>query len=147
MYGLHNKPDRKKAIDEVLNTVGLYERKNDAISTLSGGMQRRVSLACVLVHKPDLLLLDEPTVGLDPDVRVIFWEYFKELTDQGKTLFITSHTMDDAVHCDRLIFLKNGNIIAENSPQELIKATGNSTATLEDSFLYFNSLDNNNDLC
>ena len=110
-------------------------------------MQRRVSLACVLVHKPDLLLLDEPTVGLDPDVRVIFWEYFKELTDQGKTLFITSHTMDDAVHCDRLIFLKNGNIIAENSPQELIKATGNSTATLEDSFLYFNSLDNNNDLC
>tara|TARA_A100001037_G_scaffold25061_1_gene20478 strand:+ start:17847 stop:18614 length:768 start_codon:yes stop_codon:yes gene_type:complete len=146
MYGLHNKIIRSESIDEVLNTVGLYERKKDAVSTLSGGMQRRVSLACVLVHKPDLLLLDEPTVGLDPDVRVMFWEYFQQLTDQGITLFITSHTMDDAMHCDRLVFIKNGNIIAEDSPQGLIKATGNTTATLEDSFIYFNSLDKNNDL-
>lgn len=145
MYGLHNKIIRKESVDEVLKTVGLFERKKDAVSTLSGGMQRRVSLACVLVHQPDLLLLDEPTVGLDPDVRVQFWEYFQQLTDQGKTLFITSHTMDDAMHCDRLIFVKNGNIIAEDSPQGLISATGDTSATLEDSFLYFNSMDENND--
>jgi len=145
MYGLHNKIIRKESVDEVLQTVGLFERKKDAVSTLSGGMQRRVSLACVLVHQPDLLLLDEPTVGLDPDVRVQFWEYFQQLTDQGKTLFITSHTMDDAMHCDRLIFVKNGNIIAEDSPQGLISATGDPSATLEDSFLYFNSMDENND--
>tara|TARA_B110000116_G_scaffold270911_1_gene290204 strand:- start:954 stop:1736 length:783 start_codon:yes stop_codon:yes gene_type:complete len=146
MYGLHNKKQRLEAINDVLETVGLFERRKDAVSTLSGGMQRRVSLACVLVHQPDLLLLDEPTVGLDPDIRVLFWEYFQKLTDEGKTLFITSHTMDDAIHCDRLIFVKDGHIIAEDSPQGLMKSTGKPNATLEDSFLYFNSRDKSDDI-
>lgn len=146
MYGLHKRTQRLESINDVLETVGLFERRKDAVSTLSGGMQRRVSLACVLVHQPDLLLLDEPTVGLDPDIRVLFWEYFQKLTDQGKSLFITSHTMDDAIHCDRLIFVKDGHIIAEDSPQGLMDSTGKTNATLEDSFIYFNSRDKINDI-
>ncbi len=139
MYGINNKSRRSESIENVLKTVDLWERKNDSISTLSGGMQRRASLACVLVHEPEFLLLYEPTVGLDPDLRVSFWEYFNKLTDSGTTLLITSHTMDDAMHCDRLIFLKNGRIIADDSPKGLLSATGNPNATLEDSFIYFNS--------
>jgi len=145
MYGIHDKKARSKAIHTTLNTVGLWDRKKDPISILSGGMQRRVSLACALVHQPDFILLDEPTVGLDPDVRILFWDYFKKLTNKGTTLFITSHTMDDAMHCDRLIFVKNGHIIAEDTPEKLMSATGNPNATLEDSFIYFNSKGSIND--
>lgn len=145
MYGINSKAIRSEAIDDVLNTVGLWERRNDSVSTLSGGMQRRASLACVLTHQPSFLLLDEPTVGLDPDMRVDFWQYFNKLTDNGMTLFITSHTMDDAMHCDRLIFLKEGQIIAEDAPKNLIMATGNPNASLEDSFIHFNSKESNHD--
>ena len=146
MYGIQKKSQRSEAVNSALKTVDLWDRKNDAISTLSGGMERRVSLACVLVHKPEFLLLDEPTVGLDPDIRVSFWKYFRKLTDKGITLFISSHTMDDALHCDRLIFLKSGRIIAEDTPKALISATGNPNATLEDSFLYFNAKELGDDL-
>ena len=139
MYGMSSKAIRLEAVNDVLNAVGLWERRNDSVSSLSGGMQRRASLACVLTHQPSFLLLDEPTVGLDPDMRVDFWQYFNKLTDNGMTLFITSHTMDDAMHCDRLIFLKEGQIIAEDTPKNLIMATGNPEASLEDSFIHFNS--------
>ena len=139
MYGIDSRSIRTEAVNAVLNTVGLWERRNDSVSTLSGGMQRRASLACVLTHQPSFLLLDEPTVGLDPDMRVDFWQYFNRLTENGITLFITSHTMDDATHCDRLIFLKEGQIIAQDTPKNLIVATGNPNANLEDSFIYFNS--------
>ena len=145
MYGISSKTQRSYAVNDVLETLGIWDRRNDSITELSGGMQRLVSLACVLTHKPSLLLLDEPTVGLDPDVRVSFWYYFNELTQKGMTLFITSHTMDDAMHCDQLFFLKDGHVIAEGSPQELIDATGNSRATLEDSFIYFNAKGSHND--
>ena len=146
MYGIRKKSQRSETVNTVLKTVDLSDRKNDAISTLSGGMQRRVSLACVLVHEPEFLLLDEPTVGLDPDMRVSFWKYFRKLTDNGTTLFITSHTMDDAMHCDRLIFLKSGRIIAEDTPKALISATWIPNATLEDSFLYFNAKGSDDDI-
>ena len=139
MYGIRDKKAKLDNIDSALQTVDLWDRKNDPVSILSGGMQRRVSLACVLVHKPDFILLDEPTVGLDPDIRVSFWQYFKKLTNEGKTLFITSHTMDDAMHCDRLIFIKNGRIIAEDTPENLILSTDKPNSTLEDAFIYFNS--------
>ena len=145
MYGIESRSIRTEAVNAVLNTVGLWERRNDSVSTLSGGMQRRASLACVLTHQPSFLLLDEPTVGLDPDMRVDFWQYFNRLTENGITLFITSHTMDDATHCDRLIFLKEGQIIAQDTPKNLIVATGNPSANLEDSFIYFNSKEFKND--
>jgi ABC-2 type transport system ATP-binding protein len=83
------------------------------------------------------LFLDEPTVGLDPDVRIQLWEFFNSLTERNTTIIITSHTMDDATHCQRLAFLRQGNIIAQGSPDELKTATGNTNATLEDTFLYF----------
>jgi ABC-2 type transport system ATP-binding protein len=84
-----------------------------------------------------MLFLDEPTVGLDPELRVHFWEYFESLTKRGTTLIISSHTMDDAAHCQKLVFMREGKIIALGSPAELRAATGKSDATLEDAFLYF----------
>ena len=100
-------------------------------------MKQRVSLGCAIVHEPPLIFLDEPTVGLDPDVRVNFWEHFKSLTDTGSTIIVSSHTMDDAAHCQKLIFLRQGRVIALGSPDELRAATGNVNASLEDAFLYF----------
>ncbi len=100
-------------------------------------MKQRVSLACAMVHRPPLLFLDEPTVGVDPKLRVTFWEYFQNLNKQGVTIIISSHTMDDAAHCDRLAFLRDGKLIAEGTPYELRQATGQREATLEDAFLYF----------
>ena len=137
IYGLRDKHKRAQQIEEVIKLVDLWPRRNDSVLSLSGGMKQRLSLACAIVHKPSLLLLDEPTVGLDPELRVTFWEYFTTLTKQGATLIISSHTMDDAAHCDHLAFMRRGKIIAQGSPQELRQATGRPETTLEDAFLYF----------
>jgi ABC-2 type transport system ATP-binding protein len=137
IYGLRDKHKRAQQIEEVIKLVDLWPRRNDSVLSLSGGMKPRLSLACAIVHKPSLLLLDEPTVGLDPELRVTFWEYFTTLTKQGATLIISSHTMDDAAHCDHLAFMRRGKIIAQGSPQELRQATGCPETTLEDAFLYF----------
>lgn len=137
IYGLTNKGERTRRVEEVIKLVNLWSRRSDPVLNLSGGMMQRVSLACAIVHNPPLLFLDEPTVGLDPVLRVTFWEYFTALTKQGATLIISSHTMDDAAHCDRLAFMRQGKIIAEGSPDKLKQATGKPTATLEDAFLYF----------
>ena len=124
-------------VDETLRLVGLWERRKDPVHRFSGGMRQRLSLACALVHRPRLLLLDEPTVGLDPELRVAFWEHFQALVKEGKTLVISSHTMDDAAHCQRLAFLRQGRVVAEGAPQELKAATGKDGATLEEAFLHF----------
>jgi len=137
IYGLRNGAERAKRVVEVLRLVGLYERRNDGVTRLSGGMKQRASLACAIVHDPPLLFLDEPTVGLDPELRATFWEHFSRLNQRGVTIVISSHTMDDAAHCDRLAFLRAGRVIAEGSPQELRLATGRADATLEDAFLYY----------
>lgn len=137
IYGLKDRRQRAQKVDEVIKLVELWEKRNESVSNLSGGMKQRASLACAIAHEPELLFLDEPTVGLDPDVRMRFWEYFHTLTKAGKTLVISSHTMDDAAHCDRLAFLREGRIIAVGSPAELRRATGNPEATLEDAFLFF----------
>jgi ABC-2 type transport system ATP-binding protein len=100
-------------------------------------MKQRVSLACAIVHQPSMLFLDEPTVGLDPELRAYFWEYFGNLTKSGTTLIISSHTMDDAAHCQKLVFMREGRIIALGTPTELRRATGKQDANLEDAFLYF----------
>ncbi len=137
IYGLKNGKQRRQRVEEVIKLVNLWERRNDSVMNLSGGMKQRASLACAIVHNPPLLLLDEPTVGLDPELRVTFWDYFASLTRQGTTLIVSSHTMDDAAHCDRLAFMRQGKVIAQGAPAELKAATGQPEASLEESFLYF----------
>lgn len=136
MYGMSNRRERREAVARVLDVVGLSGRTDEPITNLSGGMRQRVSLAVALVHEPPVLLLDEPTVGLDPELRASFWEHFKGMTRDGATLLISSHTMDDAAHCDRLGFLREGRFIAEGTPAELRSTTGRESASLEDAFLH-----------
>lgn len=137
MQGLTGSARRRAAVEEVIGLVGLWEQRKDTILRVSGGMRQRVSLAIALVHNPALLLLDEPTVGLDPELRTSFWDHFHHLAAAGTTLIISSHVMDDAAHCHRLGFLRDGRVIAEGSPGTLRSATGRADATLEDAFLYF----------
>ena len=137
IYRLTDKTERNRRVEAVIRLVDMWGHRHDAVMRLSGGMKQRVSLACAIVHNPPLLFLDEPTVGLDPELRVTFWEYFTALTRQGATLVISSHTMDDAAHCDRLAFMRDGKVIAQGTPGELKQATGRAGATLEDAFLHF----------
>lgn len=137
IYRLSDKGERKRRVEAALKLVDMWGHRHKSVMSLSGGMKQRVSLACAIVHKPPLLFLDEPTVGLDPELRVTFWEYFASLTRSGSTLLISSHTMDDAAHCDRLAFMRDGRFVAQGTPAELRRATGRPGATLEDAFLYF----------
>ena len=137
VYQLTDKHQRAQRVEEAIRLVDLWPRRKDSVLKLSGGMKQRVSLACAIAHNPPLLFLDEPTVGLDPELRVTFWEHFTNLTRQGITIIVSSHTMDDAAHCDRLAFMRDGKVIAQGTPLELQKATGKTDATLEDAFLYF----------
>jgi ABC-2 type transport system ATP-binding protein len=137
IYGLRDKKQRSPRVDEVIKLVDLWPKRKTQVMKLSGGMKQRVSLACAIVHNPPLLFLDEPTVGLDPELRVTFWEHFADLTRQGTTIIISSHTMDDAAHCQKLAFLRLGRVIALGAPAELRAATGKADANLEDAFLYF----------
>jgi ABC-2 type transport system ATP-binding protein len=104
---------------EVLRLVALEERAETPVATLSGGMRQRVSLACALVHRPSLLFLDEPTVGVDPALRAQFWAHFRRLNAEGVTIVVSSHVMDEADRCDRLGLLRDGRLLAEGTPQEL----------------------------
>lgn len=122
-------------IGEILELVDLTDRAASPVRTLSGGMRQRTSLACALAHRPKLLLLDEPTVGVDPQLRFTFWSYFRRLAESGVALVISSHVMDEAERCDRLGMLRAGKLLAEGSSAELRAATG--AATLEEAFLCY----------
>jgi ABC-2 type transport system ATP-binding protein len=137
IYGMKDRQERTARVSEVIKLIELWDKRKTQILKLSGGMKQRVSLGCAIVHRPPLIFLDEPTVGLDPELRVHFWEYFHSLTKDGATLIISSHTMDDAAHCEKLVFLRQGKVIATGTPEELRNATGNPRATLEDAFLHF----------
>jgi ABC-2 type transport system ATP-binding protein len=137
IYGLKDKKQRKQRVDETIKQIDLWPKRDVQILKLSGGMKQRVSLGCAIVHQPPLIFLDEPTVGLDPELRVHFWDFFGNLTKSGTTLVISSHTMDDATHCQKLLFLWQGKVIALGSPAELKAAVGKPEANLEDAFLYF----------
>jgi ABC-2 type transport system ATP-binding protein len=120
-------------VTEVLKTVELEERRKSVVSTLSGGMRQRCSLACALVHHPRLLLLDEPTVGVDPQLRVQFWEHFRDMAAAGTTILVSSHVMDEAERCQRLGLIRFGKLLGEGSPAEVRAAAG--TNNLEEAFL------------
>jgi len=107
-------------VAEVLDLIGLRSRERDAVYRFSGGMKQRVSLACALVHKPSLLLLDEPTAGVDPRLRETFWHHFRELATQGTTVLLSTHQMDEAQRCDRLAILHEGKLLAMDSPSNLL---------------------------
>ena len=120
-------------VDEVLRVVDLEPRRNSVVATLSGGMRQRCSLACALVHRPRLLLLDEPTVGVDPQLRVQFWEHFREMAAAGTTIVVSSHVMDEAERCQRLGLIRFGKLLAEGTPSEVRATAG--TNNLEEAFL------------
>ncbi|MDD1711383.1 MAG: ABC transporter ATP-binding protein [Methanoregulaceae archaeon] len=136
IYGMRDRKARQSRIADVIKLVDLWSKRKVSINQLSGGMRQRVSLGCAIVHQPPLIFLDEPTVGLDPELRSHFWKYFAELTCNGSTIIISSHTMDDAAHCQKLAFLREGKVIAQGSPAELRATTGVAEATLEEAFLY-----------
>jgi ABC-2 type transport system ATP-binding protein len=120
-------------VDEVLKVVELEQRRKSVVATLSGGMRQRCSLACALVHRPRLLLLDEPTVGVDPQLRVQFWEHFRQMAAAGTTILVSSHVMDEAERCQRLGLIRLGKLLGEGSPDEVRAAAG--TNNLEEAFL------------
>jgi lipooligosaccharide transport system ATP-binding protein len=112
----------KRRATELLEFVQLSDRAGSKIEPLSGGMKRRVTIARSLINRPDLLLLDEPTTGLDPQARHVLWDRLYRLKQQGVTLVLTTHYMDEAEQlCDRLVVMDQGTIVAEGSPQELIR--------------------------
>jgi lipooligosaccharide transport system ATP-binding protein len=114
----------KAKVPELLEFAGLAGRENAKIGELSGGMKRRLTIARALVNDPDLIVLDEPTTGLDPQARHLIWDRLKALRARGKTLLLTSHFMDEAERlCDRLVVIDHGALIAEGSPRELIEKT------------------------
>ncbi|MDK1010291.1 MAG: ABC transporter ATP-binding protein [Actinomycetota bacterium] len=124
MYGRYfdmSRAEIRERIDELLEFVQLVEKRNAKIQTLSGGMKRRVVIARGLINEPDLFILDEPTTGLDPQARHVLWDRLYRLKQQGVTLIITTHYMDEAEQlCDRLVIMDKGRIVAEGSPRSLI---------------------------
>jgi ABC-2 type transport system ATP-binding protein len=120
-------------IDAVLATVALTPFVDRVVGTLSGGERARVSLATALLGEPELLVLDEPTVGLDPLLRRDLWVTFRGLAEQGTTLLVSSHVMDEAKRCDAIVLMREGRVIAAAPPAELLARTG--TGDLEDAFV------------
>ena len=130
---LQDVPHAEERIEEALRMVDLLDRGRSVVSTLSGGMRTRVSLAAALLHRPSLLLLDEPTVGVDPLLRQEFWAHFRKLAASGITMLVSSHVMDEASRCDRLGLIRGGVVLAEGSANDLVARAG--TRDLESAFL------------
>jgi len=131
LYGLHG-PALKARIEEILTRVGLLDRAQDRVESFSGGMQRRVELAKGLLHHPEVLLLDEPTTGLDPGARRDLWQYLRVLRDQEHvSVIVTTHLMEEAERCDRLAILNEGKLVALGTPEELTREIGGDVILLE----------------
>ncbi|MGH2382509.1 MAG: ABC transporter ATP-binding protein [Candidatus Limnocylindria bacterium] len=120
-------------VEPALRFVDLWDRRRSITGTLSGGMRTRLSLACALVHRPSLLLLDEPTVGVDPQLRARLWDGLREMAATGTTILVSSHVMDEAERADRLGLIRDGRLLAEGTVSELLALAG--TDRLEDAFL------------
>ncbi len=129
VYGVHDEAPVRDALD----LVDLGDRLGTIAGTLSGGQRRRLSLACALVHRPPVMFLDEPTVGIDPLLRAEFWEHFRALAAAGATIVVSSHVMDEADRCDELLFIRTGKVIARGTGAEVRERAG--TTDLEQAFL------------
>jgi ABC-2 type transport system ATP-binding protein len=134
LYGLKG-ARKKQRISEVMATVSLSEHINKPVANYSGGMKRRLSLAIALLHEPSLLILDEPTVGIDPVLRRGIWQAFNELKEKGATIIVTTHVMDEAEKCDRLGMIRDGELIAVGTPAELQEKTH--SESIEEAFLVY----------
>ncbi|WP_337926717.1 ABC transporter ATP-binding protein [Paenibacillus caui] len=134
LYGLSGKR-RTQRILETAQLVNLEEHLGKRVQQYSGGMKRRLSLAIALLHEPPILLLDEPTVGIDPLLRQSIWAELKALNERGTTVVLTTHVMDEVEKCDRLAMIRSGHIIAEGTPAGLLRTTG--AATIEEAFIQF----------
>lgn len=134
LYGLKGKKKTSRIL-EVMEHVQLSSDLNKLVSNYSGGMKRRLSLAIALLHEPEVLILDEPTVGIDPVLRQSIWESFSALKQNGITIIVTTHVMDEAEKCDRLGMIRDGRLIAVGTPEELKEQTN--SRTIEDAFLVY----------
>ena len=132
VFGISKKQLQAQVAD-ILQTVHLTDHANSMVQKLSGGQKQRVSLAIALIGSPKLMVLDEPTVGLDPVLREELWALFRELAQQGTTLLISSHVMDEAERCDDLLLIRDGVLLAHGSPTELCRQTD--AKTVEKAFL------------
>jgi ABC-2 type transport system ATP-binding protein len=124
LYGMSQ---RKMAVEKSLERLGMIERRKQLAGTLSGGWKQRLALAACLIHEPQLLLLDEPTAGVDPKARRDFWEEIHKLAASGLTFLITTHYMDEASRCHRLAYIAYGNLLASGTVDEVVKAGGLTT--------------------
>jgi len=125
LYALE-KAELKQRIDLLLDMVGLTNRKNDAVKTYSGGMKRRINIAVGLIHDPELIFLDEPTVGVDPQSRNLIFELIENIHKDGKTILYTSHYMEEVERlCQKISIIDHGSVIAEGTKDELLRSIGN----------------------
>lgn len=125
----------EERIDQIISMAGLKGRKNQITGTLSGGWKQRLALGCTLIHKPKLLILDEPTAGVDPVSRRVFWEIIYRLSRQGISVLVTTHYMDEAASCDEVAFVFNGKVIGQGTPKDIIAEKN--VDTLEDVFIHY----------
>jgi len=132
LYGVGGEKGRAR-IAEILEMVALTDRRDSIVGNLSGGMIQRASLAATLLHRPKLLFLDEPTAGVDPELRLTFWNHFEKLNAEGATIIVSTHHLDEASRCHRLGMLREGRIIAQGPPADLLSKTG--AETLEMAFM------------
>ena len=128
LYGL---PDCEAKVDHTLQRLGLVKRQKQLAGELSGGWKQRMALAACMLHEPKLLLLDEPTAGVDPKARRDFWEEIHALSEEGLTVLVSTHYMDEAERCDRIVYILNGKLIAKGTVNEVIAQSGLTTFVLE----------------
>ena len=134
LNNISKKSEVKKRSNDLLNLIELSDKAKELVHNLSGGMKQRLSMAIAMINNPQILLLDEPTVGIDPVLRESFWKHFKKLNENEITILITSHVMDDAMKCDKVIFFIEGTIVAYDTPINLVKYT--KTNNLGEAFVH-----------
>lgn len=134
IYGL-SKKDAEKRIQDVIDMAELHGREKQLVSTLSGGWKQRLALGCAILHSPKLLILDEPTSGVDPVSRRMFWNIINRLSQEGLSVLVTTHYMEEAEICDLTAFIFNGNLMAFGTPDEIKRS--NNSQTLEDVFIKY----------